>query len=99
MRNRLSKIYLDKLDGVISAEFWQEKHNAWSIEHAEMLRKIETYTKADTDYTGFGVQLAELLENLYTRYIQLSEGKKREVLKTIFSNFLTDARNIGYDYK
>ena len=98
LRNRLSKIYLDKLDGVISAEFWLEKHNAWTIEHAETLRKIEAYAKADTDYTGFGVQLAELLENLYTRCIQLSEVKKREVLKTIFSNFLTDARNIGYEY-
>ena len=35
IRSRLSKIYLDKLDGVITQDFLQEKHNEWTLEHAK----------------------------------------------------------------
>lgn len=27
---RLNKLYIDKLDGNISVEFWQVKHNEWN---------------------------------------------------------------------
>ena len=98
LRMRLSKIYIDKLDGKITDEFWEEKHNEWTMEHAKVLQMIEAHAKADYNYTAEGARLVELLENLYSRYIQLNDEKKSEVIKIIFSNFFIDARNIRYEY-
>ncbi len=43
--------------------------------------------------------LVELLENLYTSYLQLPNSEKTKILKTVFSNFLIDGENISYDYR
>ena len=95
---RLSKIYIDKLDGKITDEFWEEKHNEWTMEHAKVLQMIEAHAKAEHNYMVEGAKLVELLENLYSRYIQLNDEKKSMVIKIIFSNFFIDARNVRYEY-
>lgn len=98
LRNRISKIYLDKLDGLIDDEFWAEKNNEWRLEHARILQDIKAHDKASINYMQQGVKLVELLENLYTQYIQLESREKAKLLKFIFSNFLIDGQNIHYDY-
>lgn len=99
LRNRMSKLYLDKLDGNITDDFWAEKNNEWTLEHAAILQKIDAHSKANINYMRQGSELLELLENLYLQYIQLDECEKQKMLNYIFSNFLVDGRNIRYDYK
>ncbi|MCD7779749.1 MAG: hypothetical protein LUH05_03660 [Candidatus Gastranaerophilales bacterium] len=99
LRNRLSKIYLDKLDGNITEEFWQDKNNEWTLEHAGIMQKLDAYERANVNYMKQASELLELLENLYTQYIQFSDAEKTKVLKIIFSNFLIEGENIRYDYK
>ena len=98
LRNRISKIYLDKLDGLIDDEFWAEKNNEWRLEHARILQDIKAQTRASINYMQQGVKLVELLENLYTQYIQLESSEKAKLLKFIFRNFSTDGQNVHYDY-
>ena len=99
LRSRLSKIYVDKLDGKISEDFWVEKNNEWTLEHAKILREIEAHSKANVNYMAQGANLVELLENLYTHYIELDDTEKTKILKYIFSNFLIDGRNVSYEYE
>lgn len=95
----MSKLYLDKLDGNVTDDFWAEKNNEWTLEHAAILQKIDAHSKANINYMRQGSELLELLENLYLQYIQLDECEKQKMLNYIFSNFLVDGRNIRYDYK
>ncbi len=99
LRARISRLYTDKLDGVITEEFWEEKHNEWQYELAKTLNKIEAHTKANKNYIEKGVELLELLENLYPRYLQKNIAEKRDLTKIIFSNFFIDGENISYEYK
>ena len=99
IRSRLSKIYLDKLDGVITQDFWQERHNEWTLEHAKVMQLIQAHSAANANYMAEASELVELLENLYSRYIQLNADEKGEVVKIIFSNFFIDGSNVCYDYK
>lgn len=55
-RDRINQIYLDKLDGKITEEFWQEKHLAWTKELRGIQKIIEAYDKANESYLEFGVQ-------------------------------------------
>ena len=99
LKSRISKIYLDKLDGAITEEFWREKHNEWSFEISYNMEKIKEHTNASIDYMTLGGNLLELLKNLYPRYIQQNNTEKKKLLKIIFSNFSLKGGNIDYTYK
>ena len=99
LKNRLEKIYLDKVDGKITEEFWEEKHNEWTLEHAAIRQKLEAYEQASVNYMIEASKLVELLENLYSRYIQLNADEKGEVVKIILSNFFIDGLKVRYEYK
>ena len=92
-------LHTDKLDGVITEEFWAEKHNEWNNELSMLLRKIDTNNNANHDYMELGIKLLELVENLYPRYLGQSIEQKVETLKIIFQNFYLDGQNAGYTYK
>jgi len=98
LKNRLSKIYIDKLDGIIDNDFWAEKNNEWTLEHAKILQEINAHEKANINYMQQGVKFLELLENLYSQYIQLKTEEKSKMLQFIFSNFSIDGQNVRYDY-
>jgi hypothetical protein len=99
LQSRINKLYTDKLDGIISEEFWAEKHNEWNNELSMLLRKIDTNNNANHDYMELGIKLLELVENLYLRYISLSDIEKSKTLKIIFQNFYLDGEKASYTYK
>lgn len=99
LRNRMSKLYLDKLDGNITNDFWADKNNEWTLEHARIMQEIDAHSKANINYMRQGGELLELLENLYLQYIQLDNDEKQKMLNYIFSNFLIDGQNVHYEYK
>ena len=41
VRNRMDQAYSDKLDGAISAEFWQRKTAEWQMEEQQILMAIQ----------------------------------------------------------
>lgn len=99
LKSRISKLYIDKLDGVIENEFWAEKDSEWRFELAKSISKMEAHMKADKNYMNKGVELLELLENLYPRYLAQNQAEKSKLIKIIFQNFFTEGQNIGYEYK
>ena len=44
---RLAKIYEDKLDGIITEEFWKEQHNRLKEQHEKILITIEAHEKSN----------------------------------------------------
>ena len=41
IQTRLDNLYMDKLDGSITQEFWQEKHNQWHKEKDRLIEKLK----------------------------------------------------------
>ncbi len=85
-RDRINQIYIDKLDGKISEEFWQEKHNAWTQELRGMHKIIEAYDKANEGYLETGIHFLELSNRAYSLYIQQNSHEKAKMLKILLSN-------------
>lgn len=85
-RDRINQIYIDKLDGKISEEFWQEKHNTWTQELRGMHKIIEAYDKANEGYLQTGIHFLELSNRAYSLYIQQNSHEKAKMLKTLLSN-------------
>ena len=50
LRMRLSKIYIDKLDGKITDEFWEEKNIQWHAEKDKLVNKLQTLNKSSQNF-------------------------------------------------
>lgn len=88
IKERLEKLYIDKLDGKITERFWEEKHNQWNNELDTIIRLLAAHEKTTARAMEEGVRILELLENFYREYSGESPMEKAEMLKIIIERQL-----------
>jgi site-specific DNA recombinase len=86
LQKRLDAIYLDKLDGEISREFYEQKSSQWRREQEEVLRKIERHQDANRAYLDEGIRLLELAQRAAILYEKQEMAEKRRLLNFVCSN-------------
>ena len=47
LQRRIEGLYLDKLDGKISEEYWEQKNNEWQAEKEKLGNQIHAMNNAD----------------------------------------------------
>ena len=87
LKNKIDKLYNDKLDDVIPEDFFRDKYNQWNNE-IEQLNTLNNSLIHDYDNIMQKCELIlELLENAPCLYSRLNYENKRMFLKTLFSHF------------
>jgi site-specific DNA recombinase len=86
LQKRLHAMYVDKLDGSISPEFFEQMSTEWRREQADCLRKMEQLRNADQTYLDDGVRLLELAMNASRLFEQQEPREKRKLLDFLLSN-------------
>jgi hypothetical protein len=56
-------MYVDKLDGLVDAAFFERMSNQWREEQNRCLREIERHQEADKSYMDKNVRLLDLARN------------------------------------
>ncbi len=84
-------MYVDKLDGLVNALFFERTSNQWREEQNRCLREIERLQAADRSYMDEGVQLLELARNAQRLFAKQEPREKRrlagETAKTAKTEF------------
>jgi len=83
---RIDQAYIDKLDGKISEEFWQEKTQDWRRAQEQIRLKMKAHEKANTSYLEEGIRTLELANKAYFLYVRQSAHEKARLLKILLSN-------------
>ena len=99
LSERLNKLYIDKLDGNISVEFWQAKHNEWNAQLIQNENIIKAHIKANKNFIESGVRILELAEKAPELYLKQNYFERAKLLKTLLSNCTLEGENVGYIYK
>ena len=86
LQNRVHAMYVDKLDGVVDAAFFDQMSNQWRAEQNRCLREIERLKSADKSYLEEGVQLLELARNAQRLFERQEPRQKRRLLNFVLSN-------------
>lgn len=86
LQTRIDQAYLDKLDGKISEEFWEDKMAEWRTEQELIRRKIEMHEKANTGYFKEGIRILELANKAYSLYVRQTAHEQARLLKILLSN-------------
>jgi site-specific DNA recombinase len=85
-------VYVDKLDGLVDAAFFDKMSNQWREEQNRCQREIDRHQSAEQSYMDEGVQILELARNAW-RLFELQEPRQKlRLLNFVLSNctHLTD---------
>jgi site-specific DNA recombinase len=99
IKNRLDKLYEDKLDGFISTNFYTEKQSSWSFQLDKIHSTIKGYEVADNAYKKLGIKLLELCESLLERYLTAKDVEKRKTLQFLFSNAIWKDKKLQVKFR
>jgi site-specific DNA recombinase len=88
LESRLEALYLDKLDKVITPEFFSSKSHEWQEKLTGLRTKIDGHGKAHTSYINEGIELLELSQRALERYHECERAEKRRILNLLLSNSL-----------
>jgi site-specific DNA recombinase len=83
---RIHAMYVDKLDGLVDAAFFERMSNQWREEQNRCLREIERLQEANRSYMDEGVQLLELARNAQSLFARQEPREKRRLLNFLLSN-------------
>jgi hypothetical protein len=86
LQDRINAMYVDKLDGVVDAPFFEKMSSQWREEQNRRLREIERHQAADQSYIQEGLQLLELAQNAQWLFAKQEPRQKRRLLNFLLSN-------------
>jgi DNA invertase Pin-like site-specific DNA recombinase len=86
LQSRLDGMYVDKLDGRISSEFFDQHAAGWRAEQARLLRHIDDHQAANKNYMDEGINLLELVSEAHRLFEKQQGNEKRRLLRFVLSN-------------
>jgi site-specific DNA recombinase len=86
LQDRLDRMYIDKLDGAISQDYFDRMSEAFQKERDDILQKIEQHQAAHQTYLEEGVRLLELAQRAVFLYEKQEMHEKRRLLDFMCSN-------------
>ena len=79
-------MYVDKLDGLVDAAFFEQMSNQWREEQNRCQREIERHQTADSPTWTRALQLLELARNAQRLFAKQEPREKRRLLNFVLSN-------------
>ena len=86
LQNRIDRMYVDKLDGRVSDEFFDQKSTEWRQEQATVRQNLEQHEQANHSYLQEGVAILELANRAAELFEKQSGSEKRRLLDFVLSN-------------
>ncbi len=99
LRDRIDNLYIDKLDGKISEEYWLAKHNQWSNELNIVQENVKTYENANISFMEDCEKILKICNEIKSLYIIGDNSEKRELLNYVLQNLTLEGEKLCYTYK
>lgn len=100
IRTRMDQAYLDKLDGKITAEFWERKNAEWLQEQQQVQFALAGLKQADEPARLLTAsRTLELANKAYFLYVRQNPTEQAKLLKMVLSNCKIDAVSITPTYR
>jgi hypothetical protein len=92
--SRLSRLTDAYLDGVIERDEYNAKRLSLLVERSALAERADTELTPDWDGSNCLPKFLELIESLPLSYETATVAERREILKTVTSNFSADGKNV-----
>ncbi len=100
LHSHLDAAYTDKLDGKITAEFWQRKQSDWQAEEERIKSLIAGLEEGKSNVRLLTMQrILELAQKAYFLYITREPAEQAELLRSVLLNCSIDAISLYPTYR
>jgi DNA invertase Pin-like site-specific DNA recombinase len=99
LKNRLNKLYIDKIDGIIDDEFYNENRALWQSELDDAQIGLNAILKNNKYFIEDVGRMLELCKNASILYLNESDDEKRKLVNIMCSNLSWDGDNIHIELK
>jgi DNA invertase Pin-like site-specific DNA recombinase len=99
LKNRLNKLYIDKIDGVIDEDFYIENKKTWQTELDDAQISLNAILKNNKYFIEDVSRVFELCKNASTLYLNGNDEEKRKLVNLLCSNFSWDGENLHIELK
>jgi site-specific DNA recombinase len=99
IQGRIDAMYIDKLDRVIDAAFFERKSAEWRDEQQALLRQIAQHQQANQTYLEEGIQLLELARRAPELFARQQPREKRRLLDFVLSNCTWRGGELAVTYR
>ena len=98
--NRLDKIYEDKLDGLITTEYYKKKLNEFTKQKKQLLKKMNDSEDNSEQYYHTGIEILDLAYNAKNLYYSpnATNEDKRILLQRIFSDLKLEGKTLKANF-
>ena len=96
---KIKAVYGDKIDGVISNEFFSEKYRELAAEQSRISHDIKRYENSRTSYMGEGMRILEFIADAQNAFESYDVFGKRDLLNLVTSNLILDDGKIIASYR
>jgi site-specific DNA recombinase len=86
LQTRLDAMYVDKLDGTVTREFFDRKSELWREEQCKISAEIAAHQNANLSYIDSGVRILELAQRAEILYQTQPMQARRKLLRFVFQN-------------
>lgn len=97
LQSRLDNLYTDKLDGRITQEFWQAKHNQWHDEKDRLIEKLKVISNTSRTFDEGSNLLENFCKHAQDEFLRANGKKKRTILKMLGSNFVYKDKEVSVE--
>ena len=94
LNRRLSKLYDDRMEGVISDEFYFKKRDAWQKELDDTLFAFNKTASSSRTLIDRANLIIELSKDAYPLYLNQTPKEKADLMKLITIELLFDGANL-----
>jgi len=98
-QNRIDAMYIDKLDGRIDVDFFDQKAAEWRAEQQRCLEAIRGHQDANQTYLDEGIRLLELAQKAGSLFRQQSPAEKHRLLGFVLSNCTWKGGRLTAEYR
>lgn len=95
----MDQLYIDKLDGKVSEDFWLEKSQAWEYDQIRLVRQIRAHQVADHRYYDDGFKILELASKAHELYSKQIPEQKNKFLRILLSNCILQSGTLCPTYR
>ncbi|HET9183302.1 MAG TPA: recombinase family protein [Candidatus Angelobacter sp.] len=99
IRKRMDQMYIDKLDGKVSEEFWQRKTAEWQLEEQQVMMAIQGLEQASPDVLLNAKRILELANKAYFLYVTQNPAEQGQLLKKVLLNCRIDGASLYPTYR
>ena len=94
VQNRISRMYDDKLDGLIDEKLYQQKLKEFKARQQEIVSKMERHVKADESFHITANKVMNLAKSARQLFESSEVEEKRQLLNLVFQNLRLEGKKL-----